>query len=400
MSAARRIAALAPAALTVIALCFAANTREASSDEPWIDATGLDQFWRIHDLLAADTAPTDEQWEAMFTAPGYAQLDRVERRSAWMKPVFAMAYQPSIRDEQRDWGRLEEYVTTMVLPHLRQVGEHRDELGAFVSQFSGPETLETAIAAAQQWLPEGAADPALAPPAFLVIVDGDGKALGSSIVMDAYGLSCYPEPVHFLAHELHHIFRGPLELVRHEEVEPAHLALITVLTQLEEEGVAEMIDKPAITFGDEPLPERTKRHPMMSMVWSRYQRIADDAPELLRELNNALTTIAQNPINAGPEGERIASLIPPMTRHSLGMFMAHTIEQRLGRDVLIETVGDPFAFALAYAEATYVENNDLTRTPSFSDDAIDLLVHWQEKYIEVPIPEPGARSQQGEDPQP
>ena len=80
----------------IVCVCLAAFVvGAAAASDPWVDASGLDRFWAIYDTLVRDESPTDAQWDAMFAAPGYLQLDRVERRSDWMKPIYEMAFRPS-----------------------------------------------------------------------------------------------------------------------------------------------------------------------------------------------------------------------------------------------------------------------------------------------------------------
>ncbi len=36
-----------------------------------LDFTGVDQFWHVVDILAKDTEPTEQQWQALLSTPGY-----------------------------------------------------------------------------------------------------------------------------------------------------------------------------------------------------------------------------------------------------------------------------------------------------------------------------------------
>ncbi len=347
-----------------------------TASKPWIHAEGIEKFWEIHDVLQQDQEPSDEMWEALFTSPGYLQLDLVERRSRWMKPVFRKAYRPSFAPEAAKLRASKDFIGTMLLPHLEMVGSNRGAVDDFVAEFSSDETLELALSLVKDFLPEGAVRPDLLPPVYLVIMDGDSKALSNGIVMDAYGISFWSVPATVLSHEMHHLFRERIKRVRKADVAPEERELFTVLEQLEEEGVAEMIDKTDWIESDDFDPSP---HPLVLWVQERYRRSLEEVPEAIRELDRGLAAVSQDARVCEAQGIRLADLIPSFDRHTIGLFMARTIEGAFGRERLISVVGNPLAFVRLYAE---VARTNPGRATPLSDEAIDLLLAWEEKYVD------------------
>jgi hypothetical protein len=176
------------------------------------------------------------------------------------------------------------------------------------------------------------------------------------------------------------VFRQSIDRVQRDDVPRDHADIVRLLTQLEQEGVAEMIDKREHGLDDTPLPEATQRHPLFSWAWARHRAAMERSLEFIDSLDRALLEIADDPTRAGPVGTRLSESMNSVERHAIGLLMADTIAKRLGRARLIETVGDPFAFVLAFDEAAAHPDNDATRTRSLSDDATDLIRRWREQF--------------------
>jgi hypothetical protein len=68
-----------------------------------------------------------------------------------------------------------------------------------------------------------------------------------------------------------------------------------------------------------------------------------------------------------------------MGQQTVGMFMATTIEQQLGREQLIATVGDPFAFVQAYSKAA-AKANTPDAVPVLAPESLGLLAELARKY--------------------
>jgi len=67
----------------------------------------------------------------------------------------------------------------------------------------------------------------------------------------------------------------------------------------------------------------------------------------------------------------------PLSGHPTGYFMAETIAGEFGKDALIRTVPNPFAFFRVYSDAA---KNRGGATPPFSEEALDLLRSLEKRY--------------------
>ena len=357
-------------------LCVLAMAVSGCHPTPPISREGLDAFWAIQEDLTLDREVPKERWNALFDSPGYAQLDRVENRSAWMPEVFEHAYRPSLAQAERDWGPLGPMVPEMLIPHLRQAAERRAEIDDYADEFARARTVDLALERTRRWLPTGAAPSDGVPPTFLVMVDGDGKALPDSVVIDAYGLYAMHDRVGFLAHEFHHIFRHDLLVPLEGLVPPEHEPMVRLLSQIEEEGVANLIDKRRFVIDGQPLPEHTMQHPMLGWVWPRFFQAAESADDSIAAIDAALSAVARGDGDASRIVEGVARAHPSFSRHAVGLVMASRIVDELGAERVIDTVGDPFAFALAYAEAARRARGRGEVLAGFSAESVGLLERW------------------------
>ena len=47
-------------------------TQDVKNINPSFDFSGIEEFWKIVDILKKDKEPAEEQWQAMFETPGYS----------------------------------------------------------------------------------------------------------------------------------------------------------------------------------------------------------------------------------------------------------------------------------------------------------------------------------------
>ena len=93
-----RRARVAVLACVVMAFCVSANSmQDVKNINPGFDFSGIEEFLKVMDILKADNEPSEEQWQAMFETPGYAELIRREFKPDYFKKTMRAVYMPSRR---------------------------------------------------------------------------------------------------------------------------------------------------------------------------------------------------------------------------------------------------------------------------------------------------------------
>ncbi|RLF81330.1 hypothetical protein DRN32_01215 [Thermococci archaeon] len=101
----------------------------------------------------------------------------------------------------------------------------------------------------------------------------------------------------------------------------------------------------------------------------RFWELVRSAPETIKKMNWILEEI-----NRSPDNEELYMMIIkalPRSGHSLGYFMARTIEEKLGREELVNLVTDPVRFFEAYNEVADVK---------FSEDALEVIKNLRDAF--------------------
>jgi len=311
------------------------------------DYSGLDPFWAVADLVAADQEVPDAAWEAMFATPGYRTLRERDNADRFFARLLPMALSEAHRDEAEALIA-EQPIMEMFLTHLRAAYELREELEAFRAELEGRPLLDDALTAAQVWLPAGSAARYGPPPVSVVIYQPDARGY-DRIVVDL--LVAYEQPEHFeqlLAHETHHVIRAGIGGPRGWGELP-EADLLTALDNLQAEAVADMIDKPhTLAVGDWG---NASTGIAMVLLTGRFRDELAIVQQRLAEFDAVLAEYAADPSAAEELGTRLRRNTLLMGGHPVGYHMAGVIIAAGLRDRMIGNVAEPFDFLRAYNEA-------------------------------------------------
>ena len=342
----------------------------ASAQGDW---SGVDAFWRIHDILTAGAEPTAAQWTALMSTPGYALLDERERRGPALRRAFRLAYKPSLRDSLAAEGRTTSWVA-MVLPHLAQVSRERKALEAFRAQVTTMKTLDSGAVLAQVWLPAGTTTNLSSPDvSWAVFRDARGYP---RIVLDPLYVMRHGAPYELLGHELHHNYRNriarPLRSFGND-------LLPWAIVNVEVEGIAGLVDKrPVIGLNDAALRARYPDGSSGADYFRAYPGVYAESPRWLRFADSMLVEIAATPDSGqrAVKGRHLHGTLPDNGR-AMGSWMSEAIMATLGRERLLSVVGDAFGFWLAYDEAA---RRAPSKYPALSPAALTVIREVRARY--------------------
>lgn len=334
------------------------------------DASGLAPFWEIHAVLQSDREPSDEQWNRLWSTPGYALLDLKERRRASLTRALRLAYRPALAAEAdtmagKGW-------IGFVLPHLRRIGARRDTVTRFVEALSRSSWFPDARQRAQRYLPDGVVN-RFPVPAVSLLFFIDARGYPERLLLDPLYFLELTDPVAVLGHEFHHYYRNAVA----RPTKPFGDDLLAwVLETTESEGVAGRVDKAEVP-GLTPA-ELVARYPdsLRRQYFVEYQIEYRRPDYWLRRVESTLERVRAAPDSNLVLGAALHREIPDNGR-IVGAFMAEAIERVLGRDRLLATVGDPFAFWRAYGDAA-ARDRSLPR--GLSEAAMAMVTAIERRY--------------------
>lgn len=337
------------------------------------DWTGVDAFWRIHDVLKSGREPSEAVWSSLMTTPGYAMLEARERRGDALRRAFRLAYHPGLQDSLVAAMRTDSWVG-YTLPHLLDVSRDRQAINTFRERVKDLNALDSGAVLAQAWLPAGtvAALPE-APVSWAVFRDARGYP---RIVLDPHYVMRHGAPYELLGHELHHNYRNRIARSMRSF---GNDLLPWALVNVEVEGIAGLIDKREVLALDEA--GRRQRYPAGSSgsdYFLAYPGVYADSPRWLRFADSMLVVIGATPDSAqrDAKGRHLHGTLPDNGR-AMGAWMSEAIIATLGKARLLAVVGDPFEFWFTYDEAA---RRSSSLYQPLSSAALAVIRDLQAKY--------------------
>ncbi len=311
---------------------------------PVFEYGGVNAFWRIVDVLQADGEPPKHQWDELLDSPGYKALSN-EFKPSFFKEKYRLAYKPSSEAAREKAVNMGDWY----VKHYVDVAERRRELEVWVTTLGEREGfMEGPMSNACEWLPS---DVEGSPVVAFVVFDMDSRGY-ETVVIDPLFASSLGADFGLLAHELFHSLARRFYVYDPERVEDNDGDIMWVLRQLNEEGIADQI------FA-RPYPSRDEH--------------VVDSPWAIQEMDRLIRRIAI----AEDTGDLSSMLrmTPPRAGHPTGQYMANTIIEVLGKERLLETVGDPFGFIRTYDEAARMQG-----LKSFSQETLGYIDGLAMKY--------------------
>jgi hypothetical protein len=326
--------------LLFIAAAWLVTAQPASAQ---IDTSGVDQFWRTADRIAAGEVLTSADWDAFFAHPGY----RFTQEAGQRRPVIELCMQAvfardgdvatALQNRPNPNRRAELYARTCA--HMAAARERRAEISDVLASGALDDVLERAQEEAARWLPDGAMQQNAPPRVDALLFEPQGFGRRGEIVIDAlYTMQKSTEQnVRFFGHEFHHGYREAYQVQTWSE---SAAPLMQQLDRLVHEGTASMIDKaPNYRAGTIPFGES-----------ETFLQDIRDTPQRLAQIDAVMAALSPTPDGYVAAANAVDELMLG-GGHLDGVFMAMMIEEELGRDALIDAIAGPRPFFTAYQRA-------------------------------------------------
>jgi len=331
----------------------APQTRQA------VDLSGVERFLEITAVLEQDKEPTPAEWDRLFSTPGYAVLTAHEFSKDDFANRFRLAFMPSKKAELDARMKKETGFAAQFLPHYVRARAMRGEIERRVAEFRTAAFADEAIARARAFLPASVTTEQ--PSVAFVVFAPDSRGY-DPVVLDILYMNDREEFLNTVAHEFHHWCRAKLapDLTR-------DLDILWVIQQVQLEGIGDLINVPA--WMKQP-----------SETWSASNKQFVDfyrkSPEIIRAMDDLFARMQDGRGDRRDLGQQLRKTVP-RSGHPTGYFMAETIVAMLGRDALVRTVSNPFAFFRLYSEAARKKGGD---APVFSKNTITFIHSLEKRY--------------------
>lgn len=136
----------------------------------------------------------------------------------------------------------------MVQPHLARVASLRDRWPAFRERIRDGALLAEAAARARPLFRSRSGMAFDPPPVALIVFSADARGY-ERVLLDPFHLLELDDPAGFIAHEFFHNWRR--QIARWPDLESEREPLAWLLASLEDEGIADLLDKRAIPEMDD-----------------------------------------------------------------------------------------------------------------------------------------------------
>jgi len=360
--------------------------QDVKNVNPSFDFSGIEEFWKIVDILKADKEPNEEEWQAMFETPGYAELIRREFKTDYFKNAMRAVYMPSQKSlaeeliqKDKQKGGFFAWYTPLVIEGFRNADRDRNWIQVRVKELKSYPYLKKAAEEALRFLPEEKPEdhPAVA---FIIFNDSRGYTpliigLSEREDLSTAELEClhhqgrdkhWPFVLH-LGHEAFHLYRDKKQEFNFPERNSPHYPIVWILDQIENEGIGDLINLKQLYYDDGCFVETDKGE--------EYRKEQEAQPSIIRIMDAILKEMAVNSSLIGQLGRQLRSFIP-RSGHPTGFFMASVIVRQYGEEALVKIVRNPFKFFYLYNEAARKNK----QAPVFSDQAINFIKMLEIKY--------------------
>ncbi len=356
-----------------------------------IDFSAVEQHFIIMDLLLSGQEPATKQWDELFNTPAYEELiSREFRNPIRFQEVLRAAYLPgcskSIEDILLKIDRKGNWWTawvTSLLAAYENIPNQKNELIELMKEYKNLEYTDFTIKEVSRFLPDQQFEnfPQIA---FIIFNDSRGYdpiilSLNSFINTmddrDNKALDCmiskgFEKNYSFqllYAHEAFHYYRKKKEEFKYPENNDPYNSLIWIMNQIENEGIADQIDKQNQYFYPGCFADTKEGEKYLS-----YLAIQ---PNLIQRMDSIFAEILIQPDSAKVFSRKFSRMIP-RSGHQTGFYMCNAIIEVFGEKSLIPIVRNPFGFFKLYQKAAL--KNDIY--PSFSQNAMSCIEMLERRF--------------------
>lgn len=321
------------------------------------------KYWQLTDSLKQNKPITDEQWKTFINLDGNKTYARSVFDSASLvsyRRALEMVYMP----KNAAWLKKNLDAKYWYAILIKRYKDQEDSLKTYLQQtLQSPAYKNVMYKYVYEYLPKNDRHEVK-----------NLKIYYNALAMDAVS---YPNGIFISlmagvnnskikngileAHELHHQLRSQMKT---KNTKPEHVGLFYAIGSIQNEGIADMIDKkPTVALPGDP------------------SEIGDwllkNAPATIKTLDSVITVMARSK-GASFQTERYyRNLLRSSAGHMPGFYMASMIENNGYKKQMIKHADNPFRFFYLYNKAA---KKDAGHPPVFSEEAMIYLETLEKEY--------------------
>ncbi|MBX2875620.1 MAG: hypothetical protein KTR30_26115, partial [Saprospiraceae bacterium] len=303
-----------------------------------VNNQGMKTFWQSMKKLERRGSLSEQEWQNIWNAPGFNKWMSGERSQSIFKNYYTLVYNPAFKDSlQRKLANSEGYVKVLY-QHQVEAKQKRKLVKRFIRKFKRSDIVKQAKEIVKPYLPEDFTVENEPTDIAFLLFQPDGFAVDDTIIIDALFAYNYGDGFEkFVAHELHHVYvANYISKLRKVNQDDPHFQLIQAFKFLRMEGTADLIDKV-------DLLERTNKNDYETKYAAHYRK----SKTYLHTIDSLLQEIA-NDQHLLPTASKEIRRQLPYNGHPMGLYIAHLIEKKYGRDGILKCLDNPFTFIKLY----------------------------------------------------
>jgi hypothetical protein len=345
--------------LTVsLALVWTVTAQQNGQQKSLIDLSSTDKFFEIADKISLNQDISEDDWNDLFSTSGYSIVGFNRVRRTVHRDMLTVAFSNnqqikrdsilnlSMEDLHND---MTTYLARLTLINFLDIKENQKELRLFREMYNFDAIIKLSVDRLKSFLIQSV-DSLVVFPSIALICNESGAWFSPSGI--AYDFNFFYNSgeegrANILAHEMFHTYRA--NFVNWD----IQSSLFQVLSKLQDEGIADLINKKDIeSFFELGTPQEFK-----DFFVSTY----DNTPQILNDLDVIVRSFINKEISEEQFNEKIEET--RFNSHANGYYMAQLIKDAGILDEMLKTFYSPVEFVKLYNKAAkkneiYVLSNE------------------------------------------
>lgn len=355
--------------LLLTVACFKCIAQETVSKK--VNTSSAEAYLQIAKQIKADGSPNDMQWKTLFSSPACQMmimggaLDTAALKTEMLQ-VFNSTYKNNNTAKDEHQAYLDEYSNNL------------SNLEKYITRLNSVNVEDSVKQLLYPYLPVRLQSAALFPTLFYLHY-GSAEATGNSgLVFNDLLLSYKIDQYKFGLLTAHEAFHAVVSMAFMQHLKPntdfnaPDFNLLYVMENINEEGIADLVDKPLLEQKKSPLYETVQKLRSNDTILSiQYIRKIDSLLSACNSSDDLLKTY--------PSFNELASQLGMNGGHIPGRFMALVIRNAGLLKEQIENVEDPVSFFITYNKAAHSLKNKIY--PTLSDASLAYLQKLKIKFF-------------------
>lgn len=355
--------------LIVLSLYFSLNTAgiaqtSYSSSNKYLDFSAVESYFLLTDKLETSIEPTDQDWQNYFETP-------INRLMIYGRALDTTAFRSSLRNAYLTNSKaLSSEVHSELIHHLKYK-KHQKQLKEHISFLKSSNVVDSIQKYLYPYLPERLRSIENLPKQYYVFYGEEDATGGGGMVINDLLLSYKIDTYHLgllSAHEAFHsiVSTSFVNMITNQSGDnDLNIDLLYFLSNLSQEGIADLIDKPLLMLPNSPVKHKT-------------ELFFQDEKQLAATYISKLDSLLQN--SEGNFTQSFQTLFNGFSKnggHIPGKIMGATIRDCGLLPDILPAIEDPVLFFEVYNVAVKKCGSEL---PVFSPESLGYLKRLRNQY--------------------